>query len=151
MSSFVMYKWCLQMKRNLFLSQVESTAEGEAQRYFDHALTLKNTILFLRYNKELTQDQGPDIPNIGNYICTFWVAAFKKQTPESCSYMLFISTSVCLCLVKFIIHAELSCVSPWTCCYSGYMHLYCIMLNGNVKRYSSRLFSDSDCMRLVAA
>jgi len=47
--------------------QVESTAEGEAQRYFDHALTLKNTILFLRYNKELTQDQGPDIPNIGNY------------------------------------------------------------------------------------
>lgn len=44
---------------------MESTAEGEAQRYFDHALTLKNTILFLRYNKELTQDQGPDIPNIG--------------------------------------------------------------------------------------
>lgn len=50
--------------------QVESTAEGEAQRYFDHALTLKNTILFLRYNKELTQDQGPDIPNIGNYTLT---------------------------------------------------------------------------------
>lgn len=49
------------------ISQVESTAEGEAQRYFDHALTLKNTILFLRYNKELTQDQGPDIPNIGIY------------------------------------------------------------------------------------
>lgn len=50
--------------------QVESTAEGEAQRYFDHALTLKNTILFLRYNKELTQDQGPDIPNIGKYTGT---------------------------------------------------------------------------------
>lgn len=49
---------------------MESTAEGEAQRYFDHALTLKNTILFLRYNKELTQDQGPDIPNIGNYAVT---------------------------------------------------------------------------------
>ncbi|KAM9775970.1 protein FAM91A1 isoform 2-T2 [Syngnathus typhle] len=47
------------------LEKVESTAEGEAQRYFDHALTLKNTILFLRYNKELTQDQGPDLPNIG--------------------------------------------------------------------------------------
>uniref|UniRef100_A0A8D3E3W0 Family with sequence similarity 91 member A1 n=1 Tax=Scophthalmus maximus TaxID=52904 RepID=A0A8D3E3W0_SCOMX len=47
------------------LEKVESTAEGEAQRYFDHALTLKNTILFLRYNKELSQDQGPDIPNIG--------------------------------------------------------------------------------------
>ncbi|XP_056153968.1 protein FAM91A1 [Lampris incognitus] len=33
------------------LEKVESTAEGEAQRYFDHALTLKNTILFLRYNQ----------------------------------------------------------------------------------------------------
>lgn len=51
----------------IFCLQVESTAEGEAQRYFDHALTLKNTILFLRYNKELTQDQGPDIPNIGKF------------------------------------------------------------------------------------
>lgn len=50
----------------LLFFQVETTAEGEAQRYFDHALTLKNTILFLRYNKELTQDQGADIPNIGN-------------------------------------------------------------------------------------
>ena len=28
-------------------------AEGEAQRYFDHALTLRDTIRFLRYNREL--------------------------------------------------------------------------------------------------
>uniref|UniRef100_A0A3P8YLS2 Family with sequence similarity 91 member A1 n=1 Tax=Esox lucius TaxID=8010 RepID=A0A3P8YLS2_ESOLU len=47
------------------LSPVESTAEGEAQRYFDHALTLRNTILFLRYNKELITDQGLDQPNNG--------------------------------------------------------------------------------------
>ncbi|XP_070996162.1 protein FAM91A1-like isoform X3 [Oncorhynchus clarkii lewisi] len=47
------------------LDKVESTAEGEAQRYFDHALTLRNTILFLRYNKELTTDQDPDLPNNG--------------------------------------------------------------------------------------
>uniref|UniRef100_A0A674C1T3 Family with sequence similarity 91 member A1 n=1 Tax=Salmo trutta TaxID=8032 RepID=A0A674C1T3_SALTR len=47
------------------LEKVESTAEGEAQRYFDHALTLRNTILFLRYNKDLTTDQGPDLPNNG--------------------------------------------------------------------------------------
>uniref|UniRef100_A0A673KJQ7 Protein FAM91A1-like n=1 Tax=Sinocyclocheilus rhinocerous TaxID=307959 RepID=A0A673KJQ7_9TELE len=40
------------------LEKVESTAEGEAQRYFDHALTLRNTILFLRYNKDLTPDQS---------------------------------------------------------------------------------------------
>lgn len=63
--------------------QVESTAEGEAQRYFDHALTLKNTILFLRYNKELTQDQGPDIPNIGTSkrVCTLVVCVCKQHCP----------------------------------------------------------------------
>jgi len=36
--------------------QVDSTAEGEAQRYFDHALTLRDTILFLRHNRELSLD-----------------------------------------------------------------------------------------------
>ncbi|XP_053322413.1 protein FAM91A1 [Spea bombifrons] len=35
------------------LEKVQSTGEGEAQRYFDHALTLRNTILFLRHNKDL--------------------------------------------------------------------------------------------------
>ncbi len=33
--------------------QVESVAEGEAQRYFDHAITLRDTIGFLRHNKDL--------------------------------------------------------------------------------------------------
>lgn len=55
----------LRLIRMLLCYKVESTAEGEAQRYFDHALTLRNTILFLRYNKDLTPDQGPDVPNIG--------------------------------------------------------------------------------------
>jgi len=36
--------------------QVDSTAEGEAQRYFDHAITLRDTILFLRHNRELNLD-----------------------------------------------------------------------------------------------
>ncbi|XP_071837437.1 protein FAM91A1-like isoform X2 [Apostichopus japonicus] len=31
--------------------QIDDVAEGEAQRYFEHAITLKNTISFLRYNK----------------------------------------------------------------------------------------------------
>lgn len=77
----VMFIICVHVFRWLlwFLClQVESTAEGEAQRYFDHALTLKNTILFLRYNKELTQDQGPDIPNIGSYAVALSVVFFIK-------------------------------------------------------------------------
>jgi len=36
--------------------QVDSTAEGEAQRYFDHAITLRDTIVFLRHNRELKLD-----------------------------------------------------------------------------------------------
>jgi len=31
------------------LGKVESVSEGEAQRYFDHAITLKNTVRFLRF------------------------------------------------------------------------------------------------------
>ncbi|XP_032220338.2 protein FAM91A1 [Nematostella vectensis] len=38
------------------LEKVDTTAEGEAQRYFDHAVTLRNTILFLRYNRTLGTD-----------------------------------------------------------------------------------------------
>ena len=33
-------------------------AEGEAQRYFDHAITLRDTILFLRYNRNLGLEPG---------------------------------------------------------------------------------------------
>ena len=29
-------------------------AEGEARRYFVHALTLRDTLKFMRYNKDLT-------------------------------------------------------------------------------------------------
>lgn len=43
-----------------FLAELEkiSTAdsEGEAQRYFDHALILRLTILFLRHNAQMEED-----------------------------------------------------------------------------------------------
>lgn len=35
------------------LDRVQADAEGEAQRYFDHALTLRRTINFLRHNPKL--------------------------------------------------------------------------------------------------
>lgn len=38
------------------LEKVGSEAEGEARRYFVHALTLRDTVRFLRYNKELNMD-----------------------------------------------------------------------------------------------
>uniref|UniRef100_A0AAR2KN50 Protein FAM91A1 n=1 Tax=Pygocentrus nattereri TaxID=42514 RepID=A0AAR2KN50_PYGNA len=70
------------------LEKVESTAEGEAQRYFDHALTLRNTILFLRYNKELTPDQGPDIPNIGLPLDLLRCESLLGLDPATCSRVL---------------------------------------------------------------
>uniref|UniRef100_A0A8B9K5R8 Protein FAM91A1 n=1 Tax=Astyanax mexicanus TaxID=7994 RepID=A0A8B9K5R8_ASTMX len=70
------------------LEKVESTAEGEAQRYFDHALTLRNTILFLRYNKELTPDQGPDVPNIGLPLDLLRCESLLGLDPATCSRVL---------------------------------------------------------------
>lgn len=70
------------------LEKVESTAEGEAQRYFDHALTLRNTILFLRYNKDLTPDQGPDLPNIGLPLDLLRCESLLGLDPATCSRVL---------------------------------------------------------------
>lgn len=62
----------------IFSVQVQSTGEGEAQRYFDHALTLRNTILFLRHNKDLVaQTAQPDQPNYG----MINVLDFEDMTP----------------------------------------------------------------------
>ena len=36
--------------------KVGTEGEGEAQRYFEHALTLRKTLQFLRYNKELVSN-----------------------------------------------------------------------------------------------
>ncbi|XP_067121180.1 protein FAM91A1 isoform X2 [Centruroides vittatus] len=44
------------------LEKVADVGEGEARRYFDHALTLRNTILFLRYNTKMVipVQNGPE-------------------------------------------------------------------------------------------
>ena len=48
---------CFQVGR-----ETEDEAEGEAERYFHHAITLRNTLLFLRYNKELFQNDETIAP-----------------------------------------------------------------------------------------
>lgn len=42
--------------------------EGEAQRYFDHALILKNTIQYLRNNKNLCIEDDSTAPGLGKVI-----------------------------------------------------------------------------------
>jgi hypothetical protein len=36
-----------------------SEGEGEAARYFSHAITLRNTVLFLRQNPEMMLENNP--------------------------------------------------------------------------------------------
>ncbi|KAL1433785.1 hypothetical protein MTO96_012314 [Rhipicephalus appendiculatus] len=40
------------------LKKVGEAGEGEAQRYFDHALTLQDTVCFLRHNAAITPESG---------------------------------------------------------------------------------------------
>jgi len=42
---------------SLIITQVGSQAEGEAKRYFEHAITLRDTVQFLRRNQNLFPDE----------------------------------------------------------------------------------------------
>ncbi|XP_041045678.1 protein FAM91A1 isoform X2 [Carcharodon carcharias] len=68
------------------LEKVQNTGEGEAQRYFDHALTLRNTILFLRHNKELVADD--EQPNNGFPLDLLRCESLLGLDPATCSRVL---------------------------------------------------------------
>nr|XP_036859541.1 protein FAM91A1 isoform X2 [Manis javanica] len=71
------------------LEKVQSTGEGEAQRYFDHALTLRNTILFLRHNKDLVaQTAQPDQPHYGFPLDLLRCESLLGLDPATCSRVL---------------------------------------------------------------
>ncbi|XP_007488352.1 protein FAM91A1 isoform X2 [Monodelphis domestica] len=71
------------------LEKVQSTGEGEAQRYFDHALTLRNTILFLRHNKDLvTQTAQPEQLNYGFPLDLLRCESLLGLDPATCSRVL---------------------------------------------------------------
>ena len=61
-------------------------AEGEAQRYFDHAITLRDTIRFLRYNKDLAVD--PDFTQTGQGIDLLRCESLLGLEPATCSRVL---------------------------------------------------------------
>ncbi|MEE6463183.1 hypothetical protein FKM82_005809 [Ascaphus truei] len=68
------------------LEKVQSTGEGEAQRYFDHALTLRNTILFLRHNKDLVAQ--PEHANTGLPLDLLRCESLLGLDPATCSRVL---------------------------------------------------------------
>uniref|UniRef100_A0A2I3GEK0 Protein FAM91A1 n=1 Tax=Nomascus leucogenys TaxID=61853 RepID=A0A2I3GEK0_NOMLE len=68
------------------------------QSYFDHALTLRNTILFLHHNKDLVvQTAQPDQPNYGFPLDLLCCESLLHLDPATCSrvlnknYMLLVS------------------------------------------------------------
>ncbi|KAM8966622.1 protein FAM91A1 [Pelodytes ibericus] len=68
------------------LEKVQSTGEGEAQRYFDHALTLRNTILFLRHNKDLISQ--PEQVTTGLPLDLLRCESLLGLDPATCSRVL---------------------------------------------------------------
>lgn len=68
------------------LEKVQNTGEGEAQRYFDHALTLRNTILFLRHNKDLVTDD--EQPSNGFPLDLLRCESLLGLNPATCSRVL---------------------------------------------------------------
>ncbi|XP_007441158.1 protein FAM91A1 isoform X1 [Python bivittatus] len=71
------------------LEKVQSTGEGEAQRYFDHALTLRNTILFLRHNKDLVaQVTQAEQPSNGFPLDLLRCESLLGLDPATCSRVL---------------------------------------------------------------
>uniref|UniRef100_A0A6I8NLC8 Family with sequence similarity 91 member A1 n=1 Tax=Ornithorhynchus anatinus TaxID=9258 RepID=A0A6I8NLC8_ORNAN len=71
------------------LEKVQSTGEGEAQRYFDHALTLRNTILFLRHNKDLVaQTAQAEQPSYGFPLDLLRCESLLGLDPATCSRVL---------------------------------------------------------------
>lgn len=67
--------------------QVESVAEGEAQRYFDHAITLRDTIRFLRYNKDIVVDPA-ELNSNGQGIDLLRCESLLGLEPATCSRVL---------------------------------------------------------------
>ncbi|XP_071043761.1 protein FAM91A1 isoform X2 [Parasteatoda tepidariorum] len=71
------------------LSKVANVGEGEARRYFDHAFSLRDTIIFLRHNNELLYDSKNDI-SASNPIGLDLLRCESLQNldPETCSRLL---------------------------------------------------------------
>ncbi|XP_071964356.1 protein FAM91A1-like [Antedon mediterranea] len=74
-----------------FLGELEkvpatSFAEGEAQRYFEHAVILRKTISYLRYNKEISPD--PEMYPTGLGIDLLRCESLLGLEPATCSRVL---------------------------------------------------------------
>lgn len=71
------------------LLKVADVGEGEARRYFDHALTLRDTIVFLRHNPWLISDMDGSASNpIGLGLDLLRCESLQNLDLETCSRLL---------------------------------------------------------------
>ncbi|KAG8181508.1 hypothetical protein JTE90_018745 [Oedothorax gibbosus] len=70
----------------LELEKVADVGEGEARRYFDHALALRHTILFLRHNPKLMSYNG--IGDAGLGLDLLRCESLQNLDSETCSRLL---------------------------------------------------------------
>ena len=66
--------------------QVDSVAEGEAQRYFEHAITLRDTVKFLRYNRDIVLDA--EFAATGQGMDLLRCESLLGLDPDTCSRVL---------------------------------------------------------------
>ena len=67
---------------------MDNIAEGEAQRYFDHAITLRDTIRFLRYNKELSLCSTVEGGSMGTGVDLLRCESLLGLEPATCARVL---------------------------------------------------------------
>lgn len=72
----------------LELLKIADVGEGEAQRYFDHALTLRNTIGFLRHNADLLFQYEGETSNGGFGLDLLRCESLQNLDQESCNRLL---------------------------------------------------------------
>ncbi|XP_054708527.1 protein FAM91A1-like [Uloborus diversus] len=70
------------------LLKVADVGEGEARRYFDHALTLRDTIVFLRHNSQLTYDNENADNSKGLGLDLLRCESLLNLDQETCSRLL---------------------------------------------------------------
>lgn len=96
------------------LDRVQDVGEGEARRYYEHAVNLRDTLRFLRYNTELAAGEpthctfrsssvvfgceSENARSLGSKLCEISMLVLcKKSFPSNFAFIVFEVTSRAVC------------------------------------------------------
>eukprot|EP01137_Pigoraptor_chileana_P010755 Opistho-2@60752 len=94
------------------LNKVEGTSEGEAQRYFDHALTLRDTLAFLRYNATLGTPDDDEAGTAGFGLDLLRVESLSSLDTQTCTRLLQKNYQVVISIAPLAQDLRLVCGRP---------------------------------------